>query len=701
MLGKHELIAIKDGSNGHVVAQTFTANLSADAPAFVAKNNRQGVSVYYGVNLLQPTATRRCKDTVAYITCAHADVDAKRLNESLDEIKARLLNTLPPQWEVRFSGGGFHVLVWFKEPVGVGTDEARRVGEFRNWLTDTLCADPLPNHDAALLRTPGSVNYKYGDARECVVLRAGVPVDLTEVEEVAADLVRPLFSVKEAHAKTATRRDYRDVLADMPTTGEGVDAAGYNVMRDLVLQGGLTPDAAVDCWINAVMDMAEREHLTDERGQPWTRKTEESAARARMDSTLKWLQQEHWKSVDAGRIAADTPPDWLWPAVDQPWVQSCARGGRPQIWRNRYGWCVRTPKEQPGTETVKPVTGLRVVSSGDFVREYTPLDPLLDGVLQMSFLYSLTGKTGDGKTTVVLLLAACIADERLFAGRHCERGPVFILAGENPDDVRMRWIGLCHSFGVDPDSLDVHFIPGVFAFPQLKAAIRKKAEELGRNPVLIIIDTSAAFFTGQDENQNTQLGAHARSMRGNFISLPGRPCVVVTCHPTKNPDMDNLLPRGGGAFLAEVDGNLVAIKDGDVITVDTHGKFRGPDFEPMLFRLKEVGAPRLKDKKGREVRTVIAESLNEDQQDSHRLLTREENVKVLVLLAEEPISSLSKIAERAQWTDPRTGEAMKWKARVVVRRLQARKMVRNDAGEWSITEAGRKALDRHNSGGKR
>jgi hypothetical protein len=322
----------------------------------------------------------------------------------------------------------------------------------------------------------------------------------------------------------------------------------------------------------------------------------------------------------------------------------------------------------------------------------------------MSFLYSLAGKTGDGKTTVVLLLAACIGDtgdSRLFAGRACERGPVFILAGENPDDVRMRWIGLCHSFKVDPDTLDVHFIPGVFSFPQLKAAIKKKAEELGRNPVLVIIDTSAAFFTGNDENANTQLGAHARAMREHFINLPGRPCVVVTTHPTKNPDMDNLLPRGGGAFLAEVDGNLVAIKDGDVVTVDTHGKFRGPDFEPMLFRLKETTAPMLRDKKGREVRTVIAESLNEDQQDSHRLLTRDENVKVLVLLAEEPIASLSKIAERAQWTDPRTCEALKWKARVVVRRLQARKMVRNDAGEWSITEAGRKALTRHNSGGKR
>ena len=60
------------------------------------------------------------------------------------------------------------------------------------------------------------------------------------------------------------------------------------------------------------------------------------------------------------------------------------------------------------------------------------------------------------------------------------------------------------------------------------------------------------------------------------MNLPDRPTVVVTCHPTKNPSMDNLLPRGGGAFLNEMDGNIVAIKNEPTVTVTWHGKFRGP-----------------------------------------------------------------------------------------------------------------------------
>ena len=80
-------------------------------------------------------------------------------------------------------------------------------------------------------------------------------------------------------------------------------------------------------------------------------------------------------------------------------------------------------------------------------------------------------------------------------------------------------------------------------------------------------------------------------MLRSFVDLPGGPTILVTCHPTKKPNMDNLLPRGGGAFLAEVDGNLVCIKDAGtmVVEVTTHGKFRGPDFAPFSFKL--VAAP--------------------------------------------------------------------------------------------------------------
>ncbi len=135
-------------------------------------------------------------------------------------------------------------------------------------------------------------------------------------------------------------------------------------------------------------------------------------------------------------------------------------------------------------------------------------------------------------------------------------------------------------------------------------AIREQVEALG-GASLVVVDTSAAYFTGDDENGNTALGGHARDLRA-LTTMPGRPCVVVPCHPTKNAANDNLSPRGGGAFIAEMDGNLTLTRTGEAVRLHWQGKHRGPDFKPISFKLQTVTAPQLVDSKGRSVPTVMA-----------------------------------------------------------------------------------------------
>ena len=45
--------------------------------------------------------------------------------------------------------------------------------------------------------------------------------------------------------------------------------------------------------------------------------------------------------------------------------------------------------------------------------------------------------------------------------RDVDPGRVLYLAGENPDDVRMRWIALSEKMDFDLDTIDVHFLAGV------------------------------------------------------------------------------------------------------------------------------------------------------------------------------------------------------------------------------------------------
>jgi len=102
-----------------------------------------------------------------------------------------------------------------------------------------------------------------------------------------------------------------------------------------------------------------------------------------------------------------------------------------------------------------------VVSSSEFLEGFIPPDYLIDGLIQRRFCYSLTAPTGTGKTAVALLLAASVALGRPVGEYQLEQGRVLYLAGENPDDVRMRWIAMSDKMGFDPAKIEAHFLPGV------------------------------------------------------------------------------------------------------------------------------------------------------------------------------------------------------------------------------------------------
>ena len=144
-------------------------------------------------------------------------------------------------------------------------------------------------------------------------------------------------------------------------------------------------------------------------------------------------------------------------------------------------------------------------------------------------------------------------------GRQFELGRVLYFAGENPIDVQQRWIAMSQQMDFDYETIPVHFIPGVFKISALKEAIATEVEKLG-GVALVVIDTTAAYFEGDEENDNVQAGNYARMQRSLVDTLPGGPTILALCHPVKNAGEDNILPRGGGAYLNEVDGNLTAIK---------------------------------------------------------------------------------------------------------------------------------------------
>lgn len=333
-----------------------------------------------------------------------------------------------------------------------------------------------------------------------------------------------------------------------------------------------------------------------------------------------------------------------------------------------------------------------IQTSAQFVQGFVPPEYLVDQVLQRRFCYSITAQTGVGKTAVAMLLSAHVGAGRSLGNLDVEQGSVLYFAGENPTDIQMRWLGITRELNIDPANADVHFVPGAMPLSQAAARITEEVTRKGLRPALVVVDTAAAYFEGDDENSNTQAVAHARRLRA-LTELPGGPCVLILCHPTKRAADDDLIPRGGGAFLAEVDGNIALQKRESLIVASSLGKFRGRDFAPLSFELKTVQHPVLKDARGRSIPTVVARHLGEveKQRISADTLSREN--QLLETVSAKPDASLRELAELLGWRF-KTGQPDQTKVSRALDALAKVKLVRKNGRRWEVTPSGLSELER-------
>ena len=344
-------------------------------------------------------------------------------------------------------------------------------------------------------------------------------------------------------------------------------------------------------------------------------------------------------------------------------------------------------KIQPSTKS----SLLPIQSTAEFISNFVPPEYLVYGLIQRRFIYSMTGPTGEGKTSVVLLIALLVDRGISLNGREIDRGKVLFLAGENPDDVRMRWIKFLDFWKLDENDVNVWFIPGSFAISDKEMRGRIVEANKKHGPFdLIIVDTSAAFFEGDDENVNPQMLAHAKMLRGLIDLIGGNPAVIVTSHPVKNWTRENMIPRGGVAFLNETDGNLTCMKIDGTMMTELHwcGKFRGPDFSAIPFRLEVGTCGRLKDSKGRDLWTVLAHQVTVQERDAAEDAAEKNKVKLLAAMEKMPGASYTDLAKKCDFY-MKNGEPYKSLVQRLITALKNEKLIKNQGGRWVLTKAGK------------
>lgn len=341
------------------------------------------------------------------------------------------------------------------------------------------------------------------------------------------------------------------------------------------------------------------------------------------------------------------------------------------------------PRNVPQKRSNAPL----LVDATEWLDAATPMEWVVDGIIQRGCLYACTAITNHGKTAIGLLLAMCIAAGRKFAGREIVQGKVMILCGENPDGFRTRMKATMESLGLEHGDLTglVTVLPQ--ALP-LASSVRQILDEARRQEgdyAMVLVDTSISYYSGDDEDDNLQARTHAWNLRA-LAELPGHPAIIANTHPTKSADRENLLPRGGGAFLNEIDTNLTVWSEGETAHLHWHRKKRGPDFDPIPFEFHGMQI----EEQGRKVPTVYAAHITDQRATELKKARLQADDRLLHAMLRHPDSTYAEWASACGWN----GEQAKSKVWRSMERLKEDKLVVKYRGTLKLTKLGEEEAKR-------
>jgi hypothetical protein len=435
------IAAFRDWTDAPPFAQLFTDDPAA-LERFARKYDAPGVSIYECVATLKPGSRKRCLETVASIRFIHSDIDQRGLVTSQDTVFAtlqRLHQELP--FEIRDSGGGYHIVPHLKEPAEVDTPYYDRAVAARTAMTELLCADlGGPNHSAALLRKLGTHNSKWGETRECRIIVPGNPIDITELEAFLERHPRPLFERKPKEDKESDNHDTapddwsevrfnrEDHLAELHYPGNIHDYE-LRCTASLISSGVDLDDA-----VGTVFDDIKTYIDAHPPQRPWNWDKEKRRI-TRM--AYSWVNKHP-------ELVPTLPTDLL-----VEYNRILQADGKPLLhWSCEHRkWWVKSKTP------ISDETAARAKTSGWQYYGSTPAEPMrwaVKGILIERGVTILSGQWGTFKTTVALSLALSLMTGVPFAGcyRVKKKGGVIYFAAEGNGGIEYRLEALAKAAGI-------------------------------------------------------------------------------------------------------------------------------------------------------------------------------------------------------------------------------------------------------------
>ncbi|RDZ27997.1 AAA family ATPase [Lysobacter silvisoli] len=238
-----------------------------------------------------------------------------------------------------------------------------------------------------------------------------------------------------------------------------------------------------------------------------------------------------------------------------------------------------------------------------------PIQWLVRNYVEAGSLALMFGDPGCGKSFAAIDLACCIATGTPWHGNRTTPGAVFYIAGEGQNGLMRRFAAWSQHCGIPLSGAPLFVgqrpaqLCDAIAAAEVAHAVEQMHEARGHKPALIIVDTLARNFGG-DENSQEDMVAFIANL-DLFLRKSGESgATVLVVHHSGHADKSR--GRGSSALKGAVDAEYSLTKDDAGIVRMEATKMKDAEQPmPVAFKLETVELDGVVDDEGQPVTSSV------------------------------------------------------------------------------------------------
>jgi hypothetical protein len=200
-------------------------------------------------------------------------------------------------------------------------------------------------------------------------------------------------------------------------------------------------------------------------------------------------------------------------------------------------------------------------------------------------MVGLYGPSGIGKTFIAVDLGMCVATGTPWDNREVDQGFVLYISAEGGAGIAKRFFAWLVEHRMEPREADIAFLLDSIAVTSDSEAmlvlVERIVHEVRRSPALIIIDTLARCFDGNENEQEDM----SRFVAGVDLLRKEFDATVLIVHHTR---LDGNRERGNTAFRAAADTMMSVEGQEDRMTLKCNKMKDDRDFEDIELVLRPI-----------------------------------------------------------------------------------------------------------------